>query len=220
MRSRRAAAVLLLAGLAGCAPAAPDPVARVERTDAGLRVTFPVAVDTATLPGQVPEGGQAARQSDGSLLLLDAGNRLQVAYLPPEPDGVVRLQSRGQQVQVRLRSSAERTEPVTVTVGEADSLIESVTWTTRDDGLPTLEVIPSPAGRRWSSPAAAQAGWRQVVDAQPDTDTPGMKEQYRCHARFAPDKEGWYLEPWRPPGTYLETVAARCNRGPRSDPEL
>ena len=80
--------------------------------------------------------------------------------------------------------------------------------------------IPTDRGRRWASGAGMDAGWREVVDAQPDADTPGMKEQYMCHAQFAPRKDGWYLEPWRPPGTYFETVAARCNRGPESDPEL
>ena len=230
MSSRRlhalALAGVLLAGTAGCAQDAP--VAQIEHIDTGLRVTFPVGVDEASLPQEAPAGGRVAKQGDGAVLVLDAESRMRIAYLPPEPPDLVRLSGSGRTVTARLGADAgprdddgERTEAVTVTIAEADSLISEATWVSRDnDGLNSLQVTPSDAGRRWSSPTAMDAGWRQVLDAAPDADTPGMKEQYMCHAQFAQRKDAWYLEPWRPAGSYLETVAARCNRGPQSDPEL
>lgn len=221
--SRRAGVLLLgvvmVAGLAGCTD--DGPAARIEQAGTGLSITFPVGGDTATLPQEAPAGGRVARQGDGAVLVLDAEDRLHLAYLPPEPAGLARLSGSGRQVQLRLRDDGgERTEAVSVTVDTTDSLVSEVRWITRDDGLVSLEVTPSEDGRRWTSSAAMDAGWRQVVDTVPDADTAGMKEQYMCHARFAPRKDGWYLEPWRPAGTFIETVAARCNRGPQSDPEL
>ena len=208
------------AGLTGCSTE-PAPTAQITVTGAGLQVTFPPEVDEAALPEAIPDGGQGARQGDGSVLVLDRESRLVAAYLTPEPPDTARLETSGSAVRAVLRSPAEdRTEPVTVTVGQADTLIASATWITRDDGLTSLRVTPAETGRRFASPAAMDAGWRQVLDAVPDADTPGMKEQYMCHVQFAPKKEGWYLEPWRPAGSYFETVAARCNRGPQSDPEL
>lgn len=211
--------VALVAGLVGCAD--DGPAARVEQGASGVSITFPVGADTVTLPQQAPAGGRAARQGDGAVLVLDAEDHLLVAYLPAEPEGLVRLSGSGRQVEARLREDGEaRTEAVTVTIDTADSLISQARWITRDDGLVSLEVTPTQEGRRWTSAAAMDAAWRQVLDAVPDADTEGMREQYLCHARFASRKEGWYLEPWRPAGSFIETVAARCNRGPQSDPEL
>lgn len=56
--------------------------------------------------------------------------------------------------------------------------------------------------------------------AIPAADTPGMWEQFRCHAQFAAGKRLWHLEPWRPALPYPATVAAWCNPGPEPDPDL
>lgn len=211
---------LLVCTPAGCGLlGADDPQAQISRNGDDLAVTFPVGVVEAELPTQAPPGGSTARQGDGSVLVLDSEGGLVLAYLPPEPADVVRLDPAGRQVEAKLRDP-EATEPVSVTIATGNQLVDSTRWLQRNDGRSSLEVIPSALGRRWSSPSATDAGWAQVVAQQADADTPGMKEQYRCHAQFAPDKDGWYLEPWRPAGSYFEVVAARCNRGPESDPEL
>ncbi|MBK7722633.1 MAG: DUF2599 domain-containing protein [Austwickia sp.] len=83
-------------------------------------------------------------------------------------------------------------------------------WVTRG-GQRTLAVVPTAAHRRHPTMSWAQAGWRDVVRREPAADTPGMREQYVCHALFAPTKARWYLEPWRPAGTLAQVVAQRCN---------
>jgi hypothetical protein len=65
----------------------------------------------------------------------------------------------------------------------------------------------------------ADAAWHQVVALVPQADTPGMADQYRCHAQFVPDKEVFHLEPWRPAVGYLQTIASACNPG-GVDPDL
>ncbi|WP_212755257.1 DUF2599 domain-containing protein [Flexivirga aerilata] len=95
--------------------------------------------------------------------------------------------------------------------------IGKVVWVSLPSGR-SLQVHPTPSGRRATSGAAAEdAAWAEVVRMAPDAETPGMRAQFDCHwelARVAePAKTSWNLEPWRPvvPGrTLYET---RCNPG-------
>lgn len=74
-------------------------------------------------------------------------------------------------------------------------------------------------GLRECGVAAADAGWAELVDRVPGADTDGMREQYLCHVLFAPAKEVWNIEPWRPAVDRAEMVRAGCNPG-GPDPDL
>ena len=55
--------------------------------------------------------------------------------------------------------------------------------------------------------------WVELVELVPGADTPGMAEQFRCHVLFAPGKDVWHLEPWRPAVDGPEMIRTRCNPG-------
>ncbi|BDZ41566.1 hypothetical protein GCM10025865_08650 [Paraoerskovia sediminicola] len=98
-------------------------------------------------------------------------------------------------------------DEVLVTLG-ADPL-ESATWGTAEGGR-SLAVDPTEWARH-AGVAGLDATWAAVVAAQPDADTPGMRDQLECHALGAPDKATWNLEPWRPDVGLVEVALARCN---------
>ena len=58
-----------------------------------------------------------------------------------------------------------------------------------------------PSNSDRSTPEADEA-WAEVLGLAPQADTPGMRDQFRCHWDFAenvePGKTSWNLEPWRP----------------------
>lgn len=91
-------------------------------------------------------------------------------------------------------------------------LIDRAAWVERD-GVRALEVTPSRSLRDSSDPAVFDEAWRRILVAIPAADRPGLKDQFVCHATFAPSKDAWYLEPARPAVGYFETVRARCNPG-------
>jgi hypothetical protein len=90
-------------------------------------------------------------------------------------------------------------------------------WTTVGN-LPSLRVYPTAAGRQPSVGVVdPDAAWAQVVALSPDADTPGMREQFVCHLRFAefaePGKVSWNIEPWRPIVNGANMIESRCNPG-------
>ena len=94
--------------------------------------------------------------------------------------------------------------------------IDHVAWTETEQGR-SLQVFPTESGRNTQGAGDLEASWAEVVGLDPTADTPGMRDQYACHWRFArivdPDKTSWNLEPWRPVVTESEMIAARCNPG-------
>ncbi|WP_232232934.1 MULTISPECIES: DUF2599 domain-containing protein [Actinomycetes] len=94
--------------------------------------------------------------------------------------------------------------------------IDHVAWTQTEQGA-SLQVFPTESGRNTQGAGDLDASWAEVVGLDPTADTPGMREQYACHWRFArmvdPDKTSWNLEPWRPVVTESEMIATRCNPG-------
>ncbi|MGQ4601215.1 DUF2599 domain-containing protein [Nocardia sp. R6R-6] len=95
-------------------------------------------------------------------------------------------------------------------------LVANVAWTETIDGARLL-VFPTQAGRQTTFPGSDDRAWQEVVALSADADTPGMRDQFRCHWAWArlvqPDKPSWNLEPWRPAVGYQATVEARCNPG-------
>lgn len=94
--------------------------------------------------------------------------------------------------------------------------VESVRWTTRG-GRASLTVVPSAWQRAHPDEASIDAAWEEIVRLTPRAARPGMRDQYACHVRFAPTKEEFHLEPWRPAVGYPLTVAQGCNPGDRKD---
>lgn len=99
--------------------------------------------------------------------------------------------------------------------------IAKVTWVSYD-GLPTLRVYPTAAGRQVAgemskTPGQTDEAWGEVLAQAPDADTPGMRAQFVCHWRFAefaePGKTSWDLEPWRPSVSDNAMLVAGCNPG-------
>lgn len=94
--------------------------------------------------------------------------------------------------------------------------VASASWVSTEVG-PSLQVVPTEAGRRVSGASAADLAWREVLALRPDADTPGMRAQFDCHWRFArlvePNKPSWNLEPDRPVVSDEQMVATRCNPG-------
>lgn len=94
--------------------------------------------------------------------------------------------------------------------------IESARWTTTEQG-PSLQVFPTESGRYIPGESALDTAWSEVVALDSTADSPGMKDQFACHWRFArivePEKTSWNLEPWRPVVTESEMIASRCNPG-------
>lgn len=91
-------------------------------------------------------------------------------------------------------------------------LIEQVGWIDVS-GAPSLEVTPTPELRRCGLTGRVTDAWDEVLLLVPDANSPGMAEQFACHATFAPGKDVWHLEPWRPQASPGEMLVARCNPG-------
>ncbi|MFV0457561.1 MAG: DUF2599 domain-containing protein [Actinomycetales bacterium] len=104
-----------------------------------------------------------------------------------------------------------RADAASVELPVITSLIDSATWTTVDGGQ-RLVVVPGDLARS-RDPRLIEAAWREVITRQPGADTPGMADQYRCHAQAVPDRAEFHLEPWRPAVGYAQTLLARCNPG-------
>lgn len=105
--------------------------------------------------------------------------------------------------------------------GTPPPYIDTVRWVSYD-GLPTLRVYPTSAGRAVAgdfgkTPAQTNAAWAEVVALAPDADTATIRSQFLCHWRFAefaePGKRSWDLEAWRPAVDESTMVLAGCNPG-------
>lgn len=89
------------------------------------------------------------------------------------------------------------------------------------DGRVSLRVYPTLAGRlaalRLDSEAAGEQAWQEVLADAPDADSPGMRDQFLCHWRYAefarPGKISWNLEPWRPVVDDVTMFESGCNPG-------
>ncbi|NYE02345.1 hypothetical protein BJY21_003529 [Kineosphaera limosa] len=101
-------------------------------------------------------------------------------------------------------------------VTQLPRLVDNAAWVTRE-GETALVISPSQLLRDSSGEEVYDEAWRRVVVAIPKADTPGMRDQFVCHAQFASTKDAWYLEPARPAVGYWRTVSAGCNPGDVTD---
>ncbi|MFM9378451.1 DUF2599 domain-containing protein [Gordonia sp. VNK21] len=112
-------------------------------------------------------------------------------------------------------SSTAESSPATA-VALPPPYIYRVDWVQTDVG-PSLQIKPTLAGRHTGGESAGAEAWQEVLAAEPDADTPGMRAQFDCHWTFArlvdPDKPSWNLEPGRPVVDDSEMIASRCNPG-------
>ena len=120
-------------------------------------------------------------------------------------------------------------EPGPSALAFAPPYVDGAFWTQESqwNQLSSLRVYPTANGRAAakrlgsSSPEADEA-WSEVLAQAPQADTPGMRNQFRCHWDFAetlqPGKVSWNLEPWRPVVDDATMVSAGCNPGGGREP--
>jgi Protein of unknown function (DUF2599) len=116
--------------------------------------------------------------------------------------------------------------PASADTTSSPPFIDYAQWQHWGD-LISLRVYPSTAGREaagqlFKPPWEVDEAWGEVLAMAPDADTPGMREQFVCHFRFAefaePGKTSWNLEPWRPVVDDNTMTAAGCNPGGSEEP--
>lgn len=112
--------------------------------------------------------------------------------------------------------TAANTPMQTTTPTVPPPYVDHVTWVETAVG-PSLQIVPTPAGRRTENPTGDDIAWAEVLRLAPDADTPGMRAQFDCHWDFArlvePDKPSWNIEPQRPVVTDDVMIQTRCNPG-------
>jgi hypothetical protein len=112
---------------------------------------------------------------------------------------------------------------------DAPPFVDHVRWAQGAERtqLSSLRVYPTASGRvvskRVGSPSPeADEAWAEVLALAPQADTPGMRDQFRCHWDFAetgqPGKTSWNLEPWRPVVDDETMVSTGCNPGGAGEP--
>ncbi|WNB85417.1 DUF2599 domain-containing protein [Cellulomonas sp. ATA003] len=99
------------------------------------------------------------------------------------------------------------TGPLTFRIGAV--AVVSTDWGEREGGR-SIAVEPSEWARD-AGQAGEVAVWAELVELDPEVDTPVMHDQLVCHAVGAPDKATWNLEPWRPDVGLLRIMLAGCN---------
>lgn len=112
----------------------------------------------------------------------------------------------------------ERTSSPASVCQSGRPLIEDARWIDRD-GRPSLEVTPTDLLRDCGLAGLEDTAWAEVLALASDADSPGMAAQLTCHIVFAPGKDAWHLEPWRPVVDAGELLRTRCNPG-GPDPDL
>lgn len=100
---------------------------------------------------------------------------------------------------------------------QGSGYVDHIEWVNVGDRA-SLRIYPTAAARKTSSRVLGpDQAWAEVVKLAPEADSPGMREQFVCHWRFAelakPGKVSWNLEPWRPQVSSLTMITSRCNPG-------
>lgn len=144
----------------------------------------------------------------------------------PGPTEPVRRDDTGGTVDVTSSTRAPRAAGTTSPVAPVPDppapapatppFISSTRWSPTPFG-PSLEITPTPAGRRADGVTDADLAWEEVRALEPDADDPGMRAQFLCHWEFArllrPDKPTWNIEPWRPQVDDVTMMTTGCNPG-------
>lgn len=186
-----------------------DPVVHVSpgpgATTVELEAVAPDPGRDAAEPPRVAlvSGGTLVPNADGSVTVRDGGAAVggltapRGARFESLDDTHLRVRAAGDGA-----GGAVATSLGTEAVARAD-------WGEREGGR-SLAVEPTGWARE-AGRAGADVAWSQLVAADPEVDTPTMRDQLECHAIGARDKDTWNLEPWRPDVGLVTTLAARCN---------
>jgi hypothetical protein len=151
--------------------------------------------------------GSMVLNADGSVTVLDEAGTAVGGFTVPV--GGALFEQVGP-AHVRLASVNESLPPpAEVRTFLGTKAVAGTDWGDREGGR-SLAVEPTDWAR-----GAGQAGWTtawaELVEAEPEVDSPGVYEQLICHAIGARDKATWNLEPWRPHVGLANVVSARCN---------
>lgn len=205
--------VLGAAGAPAVTPADDDAVLLAVPVPAG----DPAATLVAVASLAPPEGGTVDVLDDLSAVVRDADGAVVAGLTAPlldDPAGrTVRVRVGGDGAVAWLAEGPDGSGAAggVVTATFAATAVRAATWRDlADEGGRSLAVEPAAWVRRGSL-AAEEALWSALVAAEPEADTPGVRDQLTCHLIGAPDKATWNLEPWRPDVGLLDTVAELCN---------
>lgn len=146
---------------------------------------------------------------------LPANDGAGSAHAPEQIEAIERVEAI-EQAEATRQAASEPTGTPSVQLRDLPALVDDATWVTRQEER-ALVVSPSRLLRETHSAEVHDEAWRRVVVAIPEADTPGMRDQFVCHAVFATAKQAWYLEPARPAVGYGRTVSAGCNPGDVTD---
>jgi len=153
-----------------------------------------------------PAGGRTSHDDDADAGTNGDGGR------GDDPSATPRVRTAlvdARHAEVTLVPAAGTPSAWDVVVPLGTRALRSTDWGEREGGR-SLAVDPT-AWARTAGQAGRELVWAQVVAAEPEADSPTMRDQLVCHAVGAPDKATWNLEPWRPDVGLLDTMAARCN---------
>ena len=186
-----------------------DPHTTVTDTrDGGAALT----TDLSDVPIRTPveielrSPGSFAVNPDGSLTVLDDAGTAVGGFTRPTVGAAF---TDVDETHVELTRSDEPLEMREVSTRLGTAAIAGTVWGEREGGR-SLAVEPT-AWTREAGRAGWAAAWAELVEAEPEVDSPGMYDQLVCHAIGAPDKATWNLEPWRPDVGLVAVMAARCN---------
>lgn len=166
-------------------------------------------------PGRVP-GFTPARVGDNGPVVKKAVVLVVLLFAPVALGACSPADSGRGSAQASEQSDEGTSSMLSQEVTELPRLVDDATWVTRE-GERALVISPSRLLRESHCDQVYDEAWRRVVAAVPEADTPGMRDQFVCHAAFASTKGAWYLEPARPAVGYWRTVGAGCNPGDVAD---
>ena len=171
-------------------------------------MTFPATIEQhIAAPYVAPQRGQRSIGIvwDGFVALLWIGLATIVC-------GFIVVQQFGAPIAIALTTAAHA-DPQ----GSGGGYVERAEWA-KVGNQSSLRVYPTAAGRRASTHFdRPDQAWAEVLKLAPEADSPGMREQFTCHWRFAElaqrGKTSWNLEPWRPRVGGITMIMSRCNPG-------
>ena len=187
--------------------------------DGGARQVFIIdAVEENSVTFEIDAGNGSTLVSveGGGISVVDDQSQEVVGILPPwavDADGEpvpTHFEIDGTTVTQHVQVGSATAFPVVADPTLCGNKIHKVTFVRRDGGR-TMSVQPTACGRWWNG----WSGWVEAkregnVSYSGDRDA-SMWYQYICHFDWAPWRETWNLDEWRPNVGYLKTVRARCN---------
>jgi hypothetical protein len=177
-------------------------------------ISGPEAPTRYAYPIDLPKGGKLVDAGDGYFAIL-RNDTTPLAMIEPawalDADGnnvSTHYEIDGNSLVQVVEHGVETTHPVVADPAVAGRYIERFTITQKSNGF-TFGIYPVNAWNPTVSASEYYAEYKLYVNSHYE----GQKyyDQIRCHWDFAPYKNPWNIDSWRPNVGYAATVAALCN---------